>query len=116
LHNLLEDFKSDLSLISTSCDDKCKVSIGEPSIPIQRAQKGKVSIVHCGFELVAVDHDFHVCNLNPSVKLLTDIKAHLDGDGGLTSLYTCNVILINTDNNITMMWLLIVMLLLFDVS
>ena len=40
-----------------------------------------------GYDLVAGDHDFHVCNLTPSVTLLTDIKAHPDGNGDLPSLY-----------------------------
>jgi hypothetical protein len=81
LHNLLEDFNNDLSVISAPCDDKFKVNNEEPSIPTQLGQKGKADIVPCGFELVAGDHDLHVCNLIPSVTLLTSIKAHLDGDG-----------------------------------
>ena len=64
-----------------------QVNIGEPSLPIQLAQRGKANIVPSGCELVAGDHDFHVCNLTHSVTLLTDIKAHPDGDGGLPSLY-----------------------------
>ena len=116
MNNLLEDFNSDIFVISASCDDKCKVNIGEPSLPIQLVQRGKANSVPCGLELVAGDHDFHVCNLTPSVTLLTDIKAHPDGDGELPSLYKGYGILINSDNNITMMWLLIVMLFIFDVS
>jgi hypothetical protein len=102
LHNLLEDFNSDLCVISASCDDMCEVNVGEPSLPIQLAQRGKASIVPWGFDLVAGDHDFHVCNLTPSVTLLTNIKAHPDGDGRLPSLYKGNIILINAINNINM--------------
>jgi hypothetical protein len=70
------------------------VSIGEPSLPIQLAQRGKASIVPSGCEIVAGDHDFHVCNLTPSVTLITEIKAHPEGNGGLPSLYKCDFVLI----------------------
>ena len=63
------------------------MSIGEPSLPIQLASRGKASIVPAGYDLVAGDHDFHVVNLTPSVTLLTEIKENPDGNGGLPSLY-----------------------------
>jgi hypothetical protein len=63
------------------------VSIGDPSLPIQLASRGKASIVPVGYDLVAGDHDFHVVNLIPSVTLLTGIKETPDGNGGLPSLY-----------------------------
>ena len=62
-----------------------QVNIGEPSLAIQLAPRGKSSIVPAAYELVAGDHDFHVVNLTPSVTLLTEIKAN--SDGGLPSLY-----------------------------
>ncbi len=54
---------------------------------IQLASRGNASIVPSGYQLVAGDHDFHVVNLTPSVTLLTEIKADIDGDGGLPSFY-----------------------------
>jgi hypothetical protein len=47
--------------------------------------------VPSGCELVAGDHDFHVCNLTPSVTLITEIKTQDEGNGGLPSLYKGDV-------------------------
>jgi hypothetical protein len=106
-------------VIYASCDDKCKVwrcyhccfiyymydvtltcsnnllcpwvqvKIGEPSLPIQLAARGKECMVPACCELVAGDHDFHVVNLTPSVTLLTEVKsdAAKRGSGHLPSLY-----------------------------
>ncbi len=63
------------------------MNIGEPSLPIQLAQRGKSGIVPTGCELVAGDHDFHVVNLTPSVTLVTEVKANLDGTEELPSFY-----------------------------
>ena len=64
-----------------------QVNIGEPSLPIQLASRGKSSIVPIGYQLIAGDHDFHVVNLTPSVTLLTDIKPNENEEGGLPSFY-----------------------------
>jgi len=66
---------------------RLQVNVGEPSLPIQLAARGKASIVPSGFDLVAGDHDFHVVNLTPSVTLLTEVKANPDGSGKLPSFY-----------------------------
>jgi hypothetical protein len=63
------------------------VSIGEPSLPIQLASRGKASIVPVRLDLVAGDHEFHVVNLTLSVIVLTDMKEIPDGNGGLPSMY-----------------------------
>jgi len=64
-----------------------QVNIGEPSLPIELAARGKANIVPTGYPLVAEDHDFHVVNLTPSVTLLTEINANLYGNGGSPSFY-----------------------------
>ena len=64
-----------------------QVNIGEPSLPIQWAGRGKASIVPVDCNLVAGDHDFHVVNLTPSVTLLTEVKPNPDGNKELPSFY-----------------------------
>ena len=63
------------------------MNIGEPSLPIQLAQRGKSCIVPSCCELVAGDHDFHVVKLTPNVTLVTKVKANLDGTEELPSFY-----------------------------
>ena len=60
-------------------------------MPIQLASSVKSSIVTVGYDLVAGEYDFHIMNLTPSVTLLTEVKAHLDGNGQLPSLYKGNL-------------------------
>jgi hypothetical protein len=64
-------------------------------LPIQLASRGKSSILPVGYVLVTGDHDFHIVNLTPSVTLLTEVKAHLDGNRQLPSLIkiVCLIIL-----------------------
>ena len=64
-----------------------QVNVGEPSLPIHPAARGKASIVPTGYQLVAVDNNFNVVNLTPSVSLLTEINANPDGNGGVPSFY-----------------------------
>ena len=75
---------------------RIQVNIGEPDLAIQLASRGKSSIVPAGFQLVAGDHDFHVVNLTPSVTLLTEIKPHPDGNGGLPSFYKGELLIFST--------------------
>ncbi len=63
------------------------MNIGEPSLPIQLAGRGKASIVPVVCNLVAGDHDFHVVNLTPSVTLLTEVKPNPDGNRELPRFY-----------------------------
>ena len=79
IHNLMKCLILSLSFV--------QVNVGEPSLPIQLASRGKACIVPTGFDLVAGDHDFHVVNLTPSVTLLTEVKADPDGSGKLPSFY-----------------------------
>jgi hypothetical protein len=65
------------------------VNIGEPSLSIHIAQRGKSCIVPSGCELVVGDHDFHVVNLTPSVTLVTEVTAKPDGTEELPSFYKC---------------------------
>ena len=44
-----------------------------------------------GYDLVVGDHDFHIVNSTPSVTLLTEVKAHRDGNGQLPSLCKGNL-------------------------
>ncbi len=68
---------------------RLQVNVGEPSLPIQLAARGKASIGPSGFELVAGDHDFHVVNLTPSVTLLNEVKGNPNGSGKLPRFYKC---------------------------
>ena len=67
--------------------DLMYINIGEPSLPLQLASRGKPRIVPSGYQLVDGDRDFHVVNLTPSATLLTEVKANPDGTGNLPSLY-----------------------------
>ncbi len=75
-----------------------QVNIGEPSLPIQLAQRGKARIVPSGCDLVVGDCDFRVCNLALGVKLLTNIKSHPNANGGLPSLYKGKFIVLQCIN------------------
>ena len=56
-------------------------------LEIQLAARGKAGMVPTCYQLVVGDHDFPAFNLTPSVTLLTEIDANLDGNGGLPSFY-----------------------------
>lgn len=55
------------------CDDKAKVSIGEPKAPVSTGVRGRATIVPVNSTLCALDHDMTKASLTPSVYLKCDI-------------------------------------------
>lgn len=49
------------------CDDKAKVSIGEPGNPVSTGVRGKKTIVPSSSILVSLDHDMTKASLTPSI-------------------------------------------------
>ncbi|VDH89562.1 Hypothetical predicted protein [Mytilus galloprovincialis] len=60
------------------CDDKAKVSVGEPGSPVSTGVRGKKSIVPSSTTLVALDHDMTKASLTPSVILKCKIPESID--------------------------------------
>ena len=58
-----------------SVDDKATIPIGDPSCPLSTGVRGhNCSLVSLsGPQLHALDHDFHVCGIIPSVAFVVDI-------------------------------------------
>ncbi|XP_052798704.1 uncharacterized protein LOC128230468 isoform X1 [Mya arenaria] len=54
-------------------DDKAKVPIGNPGLPISTGVRGKKTITPTSCEMVAGDHDMHCTSLTPSVYLLCKV-------------------------------------------
>eukprot|EP00873_Tetraselmis_striata_P014883 jgi/Tetstr1/435147/TSEL_002607.t1 len=78
-----------------SVDDKSKVNVGEPNLPITFGGVARKGIMPADVTNVAGDHDFHKVSLTPSVALEVVIKPH-EGEGdGLQSFYRgqCHVVL-----------------------
>ena len=53
-----------------SMDDKHKIKVGEPSYPLEAAERGKQVIVGPNQIMAVGDHDFAKATLTPSVNLL----------------------------------------------
>ena len=65
-------FRNCLMLVSV--DDKAIVPVGEPNCPISTGVCGhNRSLVCSGSQLLALDHDFHIHDIVPSVALFVDI-------------------------------------------
>ncbi|XP_035678681.1 uncharacterized protein LOC118417277 [Branchiostoma floridae] len=61
-------------------DDKAIVPLGEPGHPVSSGVRGhNKSLVPVGTPLVALDHDWHVAGLIPSVVLLNQVPETIDG-------------------------------------
>lgn len=54
-------------------DDKHKIKVGEPGLPVAAAERGKEVIVSLNETFVVADHDFTRFSLTPSVILHVDI-------------------------------------------
>ena len=55
-------------------DDKAIVPIGEPGKPTSATQRRhNASLTTPGKETLALDHDYHLCGIVPSVCLVVDI-------------------------------------------
>ena len=62
-----------------SIDDKHKVKVGEPDLPVTSAERGRQVIVGVGSQLLAADHDFTKFSIIPSVVLQTEIPEEFSG-------------------------------------
>jgi hypothetical protein len=60
------------------CDDKAKVPVGEPNIPVSTGVRGRMSITPCSTTLGALDHDMTKSSLTPSVLLRCDIPESVE--------------------------------------
>jgi hypothetical protein len=54
-------------------DDKAKVPVGNPGLPISTGVRGKKTITPTSSEMLAGDHDMHSTSLTPSVYLVCDV-------------------------------------------
>ncbi|WAQ96968.1 hypothetical protein MAR_029658 [Mya arenaria] len=59
-------------------DDKAKVPVGNPGLPISTGVRGKQTITPASMENVAADHDMHCSSLTPSVYLVNDVPDSTD--------------------------------------
>ena len=78
--NVLQQYAKDFAVKHKSIvrmisvDDKAIIPIGEPGLPVSTGVRGhNRSLVSAGHELAALDHDFHVSGLVPSVALVVDL-------------------------------------------
>ena len=55
------------------CDDKSKVPIGEPGLPVSTGVRGKKTLAPSDITMAAMDHDNTKASLTPSVYLQCDI-------------------------------------------
>ena len=62
-----------------SIDDKHRVKIGEPDLPVASAERGRQVVVPVGSQLLAADHDFTKFSIIPSVILQTEIPEEFSG-------------------------------------
>lgn len=61
------------------CDDKAKVQIGEPDVPMSTGVRGKKSVALSSTTLAATDHDLHhKGSLTPSVYMQCDVPESID--------------------------------------
>ena len=65
--------------IFLSIDDKHKVKIGEPDVPVASDERWRPVIVPVGSQLLAADHDFTKFSIVPSVILCPDIPEKITG-------------------------------------
>ncbi len=59
-------------------DDKHRVKVGEPGLPVASVERGKKVLVALNQSFEVCDHDFTRFSLIPSVTLLTDIPTSID--------------------------------------
>ena len=66
------------SILLASVDDKAIIPVGEPALPISNVRRHGKSITVGGNDLMALDHDFHVAGMVPSVALFVDIPTNAE--------------------------------------
>ena len=74
LHVLFPDSSLFLCL-----DDKHRVKVGEPGVPVAAAEREKQVLVSTSQSFQVCDHDFTRFSLIPTVLLRVDITASMDG-------------------------------------
>ena len=73
VRNFSVRFRDNLMLVSV--DEKAIIPVGEPHCPVSRGVCGhnRSLVPHAGAQLVALDHDFHVHGIVPSVSFFVNI-------------------------------------------
>ena len=66
-------------MVFLSIDDKHRVKVGEPDLPVASAEHGHQVIVPVGSQLLSSDHDFTKFNIIPSVVLQIEIPEEFSG-------------------------------------
>ena len=56
------------------------MNVGEPDCEIEFGGRGRKSIMPTDVNMRALDHNFHVVNLTPSVSLVVEVPTHGDAD------------------------------------
>ena len=70
-------------------DDKAKIPVGDPELPVSTGVRGKKSIVPVATVLSAADHDMNKANLTPSVILKCEIPDSVEKSFGRGQAVTC---------------------------
>ncbi len=60
-------------------DDKHRIKVGEPRVPIAAAERGRRVLTSVGTRFLVSDHDFTVFSIIPSVSLLIDVPEDIYG-------------------------------------
>ena len=60
-------------------NDKHRVKVGEPGLPVASVERGKKVLVSLNNTFQVCDHDFISFSLIPSVTLLIDVPDKIDG-------------------------------------
>lgn len=60
--------------------DVLQVSVGEPHCGICFGGRNRKSLMPTDVTITALDHDFHVVSLTPSVSLLVEVPSDTDAD------------------------------------
>jgi hypothetical protein len=94
-----EDTLSDqqpMQVIFLCVDDKAKVAVGEPDLPVSFGGRARRSILPIGAAAIALDHDFHVASITVSVTLQSsvpdDVFKNSDTFYKGKHLCTCNIL------------------------
>jgi hypothetical protein len=62
-----------MQVIFLCVDDKAKVAVGEPDLPVSFGGRARRSILPIGAAATALDHDFHVASITVSVTLQSSV-------------------------------------------
>ena len=85
----LKDSIGDEYVAMISMDDKAKIQVGEPGLPMAAVARGKKVIVGMNQSFMVGDHDFSKVSLLPSVTLIHEIPDSIDGSFYRGQPYCC---------------------------